>query len=75
MKLKNVLSTIILVMIVSLTVGFSAFVSEMSISNIVADIRVQKDVRITDVKVSGSGIDPYIEFDADSIITSNLSFL
>ena len=50
MKIRNVLSSIILVLILTLTVGFSAFVSEMSISNLVAEVRVQKDVRITNVQ-------------------------
>ena len=51
MKYRSIICTIILVMVLSITVGFSAFVSEMSISNIVADVRVEKDVRITDVEV------------------------
>ena len=69
MKLKNVLSTIILVMIVSLTVGFSAFVSEMSISNIVADIRAQKDVRITDAQLlEGDVIPNNLNYSVDSVI-------
>ena len=47
MKIRNILSTIILVLVLTLTVGFSAFVSEMSISNIVSVVRIEKDVRIT----------------------------
>ena len=73
MKYRSIVCTIILVMVLSITVGFSAFVSEMSISKIVADVRVEKDVRITDVSfVDGyyTGDIPIIEYDADSIIVS-----
>ena len=74
MKLKNILSAIILIFVLSLAVGFSAFVSEMSISNIVADIRVQKDVRITDIQlVDGNVISNSLDYSTDSVFGS-LSF-
>ena len=65
MKLRNVLSTIILILVLSISVGFSAFVSEMSISNLVAEVRLNEDVRITSVEFLSSdsyGVDP-IELD------------
>ena len=71
MKIRNILLTIILVMILSITVGFSAFVSEMSISNIVANVRVEKDVRITGFSVTSgsmSGGIGELNWDADSIM-------
>lgn len=72
MKIRNILITIILVMILSITVGFSAFVSEMSISNIVADVRVEKDIRITDVSFVSEesyNVNPSeLDFDDDSLV-------
>lgn len=76
MKIKNILSVIILVLTLSLTVGFSAFVSEMSISNLVAEVRVEKDVRITDVKLLSEQCNSTsvsdLDYDADSILMSAL---
>ena len=71
MKIRNVLSTIILILVLTLTVGFSAFVSEMSISNLVANVRVEKDVRITGFSIDGgsmSGGLGELNWDADSIM-------
>lgn len=70
MKIKNILSTIILVLILTLTVGFSAFVSEMSISNLVAEVRLNENVRITGVSVvsSSNGSMNSLDYDEDSIL-------
>ena len=69
MKISKFLNVIILFFVLSLTVGFSAFVSEMSISNIVADIRVQKDVRITDAQLlEGDVIPNNLNYSVDSVI-------
>ncbi|MBO5121515.1 MAG: hypothetical protein J6C28_07530, partial [Bacilli bacterium] len=77
MKIRNFLSSIILVLILTLTVGFSAFVSEMSISNLVADVRVQKDVRITNVQFledeSWNVVSNSVDYDEDSLI-GNVTF-
>lgn len=75
MKIRNVLLTIILVMILSITVGFSAFVSEMSISNIVADVRVETDVRITGISITGGSVSGgynNLNWDTDSVILGDL---
>ena len=77
MKYRSIVCTIVLVMVLSLTIGFSAFVSEMSISHIVADVRVEKDVRITDIAISGGKIQNVdniftLNFDDDSILFDNL---
>lgn len=79
MKIRNILSTIILVLVLTLTVGFSAFVSEMSISNIVSVVRIEKDVRITGLSllagssVSGKpNVTAFANFDADKILAGNL---
>lgn len=70
MKYRSIICTIILISVLSITVGFSAFVSEMSISHIVANVRVEKDVRITSVEyLSGEDITINdINYDADSIV-------
>ena len=39
MNKKSIFSVVILFLILSITVGFSAFASEMSIGKIVADLR------------------------------------
>ena len=38
----NVVSLIVLFLICSISVGYSAFASEMSIGNVVVDVRVKK---------------------------------
>ena len=70
MKIRNVISIIILVLILTLTVGFSAFVSEMSISNLVAEVRLNENVRITGVSVvsSSNGGMNSLDYDKDSIL-------
>lgn len=49
----NVVSLIVLFLICSISVGYSAFTSEMSIGNVVADVRVKKNIRITDIRIVG----------------------
>ena len=70
MNKKNIFSVVILFLILSITVGFSAFASEMSIGKIVADVRVKKDIRITDVEfvsASNGGINS-LDYETASII-------
>ena len=75
---KTFLICIILFVIFSISIGYSAFSSELSISKIVADVRVKQDIRITDISVySSSSINgnygvPKIEYDADSIILTQV---
>ena len=63
--------------IFSITTGYSVFLSELSISKIVADVRIEKDVRITDVSlVSESSNDVLfndLDYDFDSIL-GNVTF-
>ena len=77
MKRKSIIYTVILMLVLSVTVGFSAFVSEMSISNIVADIRVKKDIRITDVSLvsesSNDVVPNELNYDTDSVL-ANVTF-
>ena len=70
MNKKNIFSVVILFLILSITVGFSAFASEMSIGKIVADVRVKKDIRITDATVTDGkwyNLDAF-NYDTDSIL-------
>ena len=74
-KIKSIMSILIIVCTLYLTVGFSAFVSEISISNIAANIRVEKDIRITDLiasKTEKTTINS-LNFDDNSIV-SNVKF-
>ena len=74
MNKKSIFSVIILFLVLSITIGFSAFASEMSISKIVADVRVKKDIRITDVSLKNynfNGVEPIFDFDENSIILLN----
>ena len=77
MKYRSIVCTIILLMVLSITVGFSAFVSEMSISKIVADVRLNEDVRITSVEYlndeSYNVIFNEFDYDKDSLI-GNVTF-
>jgi surface protein len=74
-KIKSIISILIIVCTLYLTVGFSAFVSEISISSIAANIRVEKDIRITDLiasKTEKTTINS-LNFDDNSIV-SNIKF-
>lgn len=75
MNKKSIFSVIILFLVFSITVGFSAFASEMSISKIVVDVRVKSDIRITGIGITGgsmSGSYDGINFDVDSIMLGDL---
>lgn len=50
----NLIAIIVVVISLFLTVGFAAFQSSLNISDIAATIRVQSDIRITDVSVSNT---------------------
>ena len=75
MKIRNILSTIILILVLSITVGFSAFVSEMSISKLVAEVRAQEDIRVTKVELVDSYeiISNEMNYDVDSVL-GNVTF-
>ena len=47
-------SVIVMCCVVFLTVGFSAFSTELSISGISAVVKIQKDVRISGITLSGT---------------------
>lgn len=68
---------IILLCVASLSIGFSAFGTELSISNVVAEVKTEKDVRITNVELiseQSSNVTPNdLNYDADSVI-ANVAF-
>ena len=68
-NLYKIIAFLVIVIVCTLTLGYSAFGSEMSISNIVADVRIASDVRVTGVSMSSSsnGTVNSIEYDVDSI--------
>lgn len=74
---KTFLNCIIIFIIFSLSIGYSAFSSELSISKIVADVRIKKDVRITDVSFVNTSSKEVLlndsNYDADSIL-ANITF-
>ena len=75
MNKKNIFSVVILVLILSITVGFSSFASEMSIGKIAADVRVKKDIRITGIGITGgstTGSYSELNWDTDSVMLGDL---
>ena len=74
---SKIIVFLVIVMVCTLTVGYSAFVTEMSISKIVSHVRVQKDVRITNVEFlegdSWNVVSNSIDYDEDSLI-GNVTF-
>ena len=73
-KTKPLLITLVcifvFIVICFVSLGYAAFGSELSISNIVADVRVKSDIRITDVSITDGkyyNLDGF-NYDVDSII-------
>ena len=58
---------IVVILVLSISVGYSAFGSEMSISNIVSQVRVESDVRVTSVVYSSNEFDGMSTYDDYSI--------
>lgn len=68
---KKIISGLILVIVCCLSMGYAAFGTELSISNIVADVRVASDIRITSVEQSnstGSATSSSVDYDVDSVV-------
>lgn len=59
-KLHFIVTSLVIVFVVSLSIGFSSFNTEMSISGIVSDVRPVRDVRITDLKLVENTGDTYV---------------
>lgn len=71
MKKQYIITIIVIICTLYLTLGFSAFVSDLSISNMVATVRTKEDVRITDVTLKENINTTLNEmnYDKDSIIS------
>ena len=70
-KYLNILKVFVFVVICFVSLGYAAFGSELSISNIVADVRVASDIRITSVEQSnstGSATSSSVDYDVDSVV-------
>ena len=69
-KYKNIVIVFIVMIVCTLTLGYSAFGTEMSIASIAADVRIEKNVRVTGVslKSANNGSINYVDYDADSIL-------
>ncbi len=65
-----VLGITIILCMVFLSIGFSAFTSNLSVNEISAEINIQRDIRITNMSVSslsGSATSRYEEFETSSL--------
>ena len=71
---KKLFYVLILFAAFSLSIGYSAFSSELSISKIVADVRIKRDVRITSVSLlnmfNADVLISDLNYDSDSIVTN-----
>lgn len=76
MKYKRILSSLIIIAVIcSLSVGYSAFVKEFYITDLSAVVRAKSDIRITSLEIfeSKSIVNISSDFNKDSII-SNIEF-
>ena len=74
-KIVNISAAIVVLVLTTLTIGFSAFQSTGIIKDIGATVRVQKNIRITGVSVMNpvsEGVSNYEDYNVESI-TSGLS--
>ena len=74
-KYLNILKVFVFVVICFVSLGYAAFGSELSISNIVADVRVKSDIRITEIGITGGNISggyDGLNWDADSVMLGDL---
>ena len=72
-KYKTLIIPIILCIVVFLTIGYSAFSTELGINEISAIVRVQKDVRIDGISLSsvtGNATSQYEEYNVKNIFSS-----
>ena len=70
-KYKQIISVLVLLIVCSISMGYAAFGSELSISNIVADVRIAADIRVTSFVYSSAtegGLSKYENYDVDSVV-------
>ena len=61
---------IVLLVVICLSIGYSAFCSKLSISKTVTKVRLKENIRITDISidsVSNSGVSKYNEYNKENI--------
>ena len=71
-KVRIIVITILLI-VVLLTIGFSAFSTELHLDDLAVKVRIQKDLRITNVSLSNTsnnGSSSWEDYDIDSISSS-----
>jgi len=69
MKIRTI-SIIVLIIVLSMSIGYSAFTTKITIENIEGIVRVEADIRVTGISVepsSGNEISNYEEYDVKSI--------
>lgn len=69
------ISIIVLLLVIGLSIGYSAFNSKLIIGNTIADVRLKTDIRITGINVdsvTNGGISTYEEYNVSSI-SNNIS--
>ena len=68
---KKLVSGLVLMVVCTLSIGYAAFGSEISISNIVAEVRIAADIRVTSFVYSSAtdgGLSQYENYDVDSVV-------
>ena len=73
LNIINIYTLIIFFIILFLTIGFSSFQSSMEINSLTAIVRIERDIRVTNVTLSSAsngGVSNYEEFDVNTISSS-----
>ena len=69
---RNIVIAILFVLL-SISIGYASSCSDLSISNIVATVRIKSDIRVTGFlysSSSGNGKSSYQEYDSDALLTT-----
>ena len=70
-KYKKMLTVFILIIVATITTGYAAFGSEILVSNIVAEVRLSADIRLTSIAYSSATNEAhpsYENYDVESIV-------
>lgn len=70
-KYKKMLTIFILIIVATITTGYAAFGSEILVSNIVAEVRLSADIRLTSIAYSSAtnaASPSYENYDVESIV-------
>ena len=72
-RMKYIIYSVILLLVVSLTVGFSAFQKQLLIDDFIFNVRLQVDTRVSAnvvQKVSGNAVSNYEDYNVSKIYGS-----